>query len=94
MITCFANENGACSHWAFRIAIAFSSLPTQNGFRQRGSSALEEPLAASAENMGKKISEMKDWMRPEYDLSELTVVARGPGRKTQTANTTRLTWMP
>ncbi len=31
--------------------------------------------------MKKKISEMDDWMRPEYDLSKLTVVARGPGRK-------------
>ena len=29
----------------------------------------------------KKKSEMDDWMRPEYDLSKLTVVARGPGRK-------------
>lgn len=24
---------------------------------------------------------MDDWMRPEYDLSELTVVARGPGHR-------------
>jgi hypothetical protein len=31
--------------------------------------------------MKKKTSEMDDWMRPEYDLSKLTVVARGPGRK-------------
>lgn len=31
--------------------------------------------------MKKKISEMDDWLRPEYDLSKLTVVARGPGRK-------------
>jgi hypothetical protein len=29
----------------------------------------------------KKTSEKEDWMRPEYDLSSLTVVARGPGRK-------------
>lgn len=29
----------------------------------------------------KKISEKDDWMRPAYDLSKLTVVARGPGRK-------------
>ena len=39
--------------------------------------------------MKKKISEMDDWMRPEYDLSKLTVVARGPGRKApDTANVT------
>lgn len=31
--------------------------------------------------MKKKIAEMDDWMRPEYDLSKLQVVARGPGRK-------------
>lgn len=31
--------------------------------------------------MKKKIAEMDDWMRPEYNLSELTLVARGPGRK-------------
>ena len=30
--------------------------------------------------MRKKISEIDDWLRPEYDLSKLTVVARGPGR--------------
>jgi hypothetical protein len=29
----------------------------------------------------KKKSETDDWTRPEYDLSKLTVVARGPGRK-------------
>lgn len=31
----------------------------------------------------KKIAEMDDWMRPEYDLSELKLVARGPGRKSK-----------
>jgi hypothetical protein len=31
--------------------------------------------------MKKKVSEQDDWMRPEYDLSKLTVVARGPARK-------------
>lgn len=31
--------------------------------------------------MKKKIAEMDDWMRPEYNLSELKLVARGPGRK-------------
>jgi hypothetical protein len=30
----------------------------------------------------KKTSEHDDWMRPEYDLNELTLVARGPGRRT------------
>ena len=29
----------------------------------------------------KKTSEMKDELRPEYDFSQLTVVARGPGRR-------------
>ena len=29
----------------------------------------------------KKKSEMKDELRPEYDFSKLTVVARGRGRK-------------
>lgn len=28
----------------------------------------------------KKVSEMDDELRPEYDFSQLTVVARGPGR--------------
>jgi hypothetical protein len=28
----------------------------------------------------KKKSEMNDELRPEYDFSQLTVVARGPGR--------------
>ena len=28
----------------------------------------------------KKVSEKDDWLRPEYDLSKLTVVARGAGR--------------
>lgn len=29
----------------------------------------------------KKTSEMKDELRPEYDFSQLTVVARGSGRR-------------
>ena len=29
----------------------------------------------------KKKSEMKDELRPEYDFSQLRVVARGPGRR-------------
>lgn len=29
----------------------------------------------------KKISEMEDELRPEYDFSQLTVVARGTGRR-------------
>ena len=40
--------------------------------------------------MKKKISEMDDWMRPEYDLSKLTVVARGPGRKKKPETTVAL----
>ena len=38
--------------------------------------------------MKKKISEMDDWMRPEYDLSKLTVVSRGRGRKAPDAAVT------
>jgi hypothetical protein len=38
--------------------------------------------------MKKKISEIDDWIRPEYDLSKLTVVARGPGRKVSDAAVT------
>ncbi|MFM9903414.1 MAG: hypothetical protein ACKVQJ_02455 [Pyrinomonadaceae bacterium] len=35
----------------------------------------------------KKISEMEDYLRPEYDFSKLKVVARGPARG-KAANTT------
>lgn len=35
----------------------------------------------------KKKSEPEDDLRPEYDFSQLTVVARGPGRR-KAANTT------
>lgn len=38
----------------------------------------------------KKTSEMEDWLRPEYDLSELTVVARGPGRNVGRGRTVAL----
>ena len=40
--------------------------------------------------MKKKISEMDDWFRPEYDLSKLTVVARGPGRERKGKHTVDL----
>lgn len=35
----------------------------------------------------KKTSEMEDELRPEYDFSELTVVARGAGRRKPVATT-------
>lgn len=35
----------------------------------------------------KKISEMEDYLRPEYDFSKLTVVARGPGRRKHSETT-------
>jgi len=41
----------------------------------------ERQPAANGKDMKKKISEQDDWMRPEYDLTKLKVVARGPGRK-------------
>lgn len=40
--------------------------------------------------MKKKISERDDWLRPEYDLSKLTVVGRGPGRKKSVEKTVSL----
>jgi hypothetical protein len=40
--------------------------------------------------MKKKTSEMDDWLRPDYDLSRLTIVARGPGRKPQGKTTVAL----
>ena len=38
----------------------------------------------------KKKSEMEDELRPEYDFSQLTVVARGRGRKKPTETTVTL----
>lgn len=38
----------------------------------------------------KKKSEMEDELRPEYDFSQLTVVARGPGRRKPTYITVTL----
>jgi hypothetical protein len=38
----------------------------------------------------KKKSEMEDELRPEYDFSQLTVVARGRGRKQPTETTVTL----
>ena len=38
----------------------------------------------------KKISEMEDYLRPEYDFGKLTVVARGPGRRKSTETTVTL----
>jgi hypothetical protein len=38
----------------------------------------------------KKTSEMEDELRPEYDFSQLTVVARGPGRRKPTEITVKL----
>ena len=38
----------------------------------------------------KKTSEMEDYLRPEYDFSKLTVVARGPGRRKPSETTVTL----
>ena len=38
----------------------------------------------------KKKSEMEDELRPQYDFSQLTVVARGPGRRKPAAITVTL----
>ena len=38
----------------------------------------------------KKTSEMEDYLRPEYDFSKLTVVARGPGRRKPAETTVTL----
>ena len=38
----------------------------------------------------KKTSEMEDYLRPEYDLGKLTVVARGPARQKQKQTTVTL----
>ena len=38
----------------------------------------------------KKTSEMDDELRPEYDFSQLTVVARGAGRRKPTETTITL----
>ena len=38
----------------------------------------------------KKTSEMEDYLRPEYDFSKLTVVARGAGRRKPAETTVTL----
>jgi hypothetical protein len=65
------------------------SFPTRNVRRKLVCSAQEKRHARSVKNM-KKTFEMNDELRPEYDFSKLTVVARGAGGREPAETTVTL----
>jgi hypothetical protein len=60
--------------------VSYWLFPTPTGISKLDSSALDTPLAKNERPMNQN-SEMDDDLRPEYDFSQMSIVARGPGRK-------------